>query len=54
MNYEGWFKDRLDAGRLDDMTARGGAPELAFGGKAHRIFEIAPVHRRLYRRHLSP
>jgi hypothetical protein len=29
MNYEGWFKDRLDAGRLDDMTARGGAELFA-------------------------
>jgi hypothetical protein len=28
------------------MTALGGAPELAFGGKAHRIFEIARIHRR--------
>jgi hypothetical protein len=32
------------------MTALGGAPELAFGGKAHRIFEIAQINRRFISR----
>jgi hypothetical protein len=31
--------------RLADMAALCGAPELAFRGKSHRIFEIAQVHR---------
>jgi len=35
------FPDLGAQGRLADMAALGGAPELAFGGKTDRVFEFA-------------